>query len=107
MSDKKRMGSKLAQGVRRIQSQRDQQPASSTVADAMDEAGLVTNDTPPTPSASAPVVRGAIPAAKPSAPQPNAPQPAAPKPNAPQPAVSQPDEKNKNDKLHPKRVWPD
>ena len=102
MSDKKRMGSKLAQGVRQIQSQRDQQPASSAIADAMDEAGLVTNDTPPTPVASAPVVSGAIPAAKPKAPQQNAPQPAARQPNAPQP-----DEKNKNDKLHPKRVWPD
>lgn len=87
MSDKKRMGSKLAQGVRQVQSQRDQQPASSKIADAMDEAGLVTNDTPPTPVASAPVVSGAIPAAKPNAPH--------------------PDEKNKNDKLHPKRVWPD
>lgn len=102
MSDKKRMGSKLAQGVRQVQSQRDQQAASSTVADAMDEAGLVTNDTPPAPIASAPVVSGAIPAAKPNAPQPKTPQPAAPQPNAPQP-----DEKNKNDKLHPKRVWPD
>lgn len=97
MSDKKRMGSKLAQGVRQVQSQREQQPGSSTVANAMDEAGLVTNDTRPTPVASAPVVSGATPAGKPAVPQPNAPQRAAP----------QPDEKNKNDQLHPKRVWPD
>lgn len=84
MSAKKHMGSKLAQGVRQVQSERGQQPASSKIVEALDEAGLVKDDTPPAPVTGAPLAKTKA-AAKPTG----------------------PDEKTKQDRLHPKRVWPD
>lgn len=83
MSAKKHMGSKLAQGVRQVQSERGQQPASSKIVEALDEAGLVKDDTPPAPVTGAPLV------------------------NTQAAATLQPDEKAKQERLHPKRVWPD
>ncbi|MHB8247399.1 MAG: hypothetical protein ACYDCX_00690 [Acidithiobacillus sp.] len=83
----KKMGSKLAQGVRQVQSQ--QVKAQPPIADTSE---------PVAPAAEAPA-KQARSAAKPAAPRP-APQANAGGEQSPAPSLD-------DRKLHPRRVWPD